>query len=236
MALELLLLMLVNASYLWNHCKIFQLTKNTRLSNASSNCDQLKLHWFNQWLLDVGEGKIGDQMDDIADIQIPDELLVSHESDPIGVIVDSTYPYLLDNSENNYYLNDHVILVPTLVMVNKINEYMSMLLPGDGQKYFSSDSICKGDCDFNRFDELHSIEYLNSLNFSGLPPHRLLLKVGVPIILFRNIDQASGLCNGTCLCVTHLGRSVVGTITLNGSHPNQKVLIPRMNINPSETR
>ncbi|KAM0046532.1 putative DNA helicase Pif1 [Helianthus debilis subsp. tardiflorus] len=34
---------------------------------------------------------------------------------------------------------------------------------------------------------------------SGLPNHRLVLKVGVPVMLLRNIDQQNGLCNGTRL-------------------------------------
>ncbi|KAI9083809.1 hypothetical protein K1719_034277 [Acacia pycnantha] len=56
---------------------------------------------------------------------------------------------------------------------------------------------------------------------SGLPLHILILKVGVPIMLLRNIDQ-SGLCNGTRLRVTHLGNNVIEGLTLNGSNPNRR--------------
>ena len=47
--------------------------------------------------------------------------------------------------------------------------------------------------------DLYGPELLNSINCSGLPPHKLILKVGVPVMLLRNIDQSSGLCNGTRL-------------------------------------
>ncbi|XP_028761935.1 uncharacterized protein LOC114720452 [Neltuma alba] len=68
-------------------------------------------------------------------------------------------------------------------------------------------------------------KFLNTISSFGLPMHKLTLKVGVPIMLLRNIDEASGLCNGTRLRVTHLGKSMIEAITLNGSKPNEKVLI-----------
>ncbi|KAG5549497.1 hypothetical protein RHGRI_014734 [Rhododendron griersonianum] len=45
-------------------------------------------------------------------------------------------------------------------------------------------------------------EYLNSLNLFGLPPFKLDLKVGCPIMLLRNIAPKAGLCNGTQLMIT----------------------------------
>ena len=44
---------------------------------------------------------------------------------------------------------------------------------------------------------LYPQEYLNSLNLSGLPPHKLNLKIGIPIMLLRNVDPQRGHCNGT---------------------------------------
>ena len=85
-------------------------------------------------------------------------------------------------------------------------------------------------------DDLYTPQFLNSIESSGLSPHKLTLKVGVAIILLRNIDQSSGLCNGTRLRVTRIGKHVLEAITLNGSHPNEKVLIHRMSLNPSETK
>nr|KAJ0212964.1 hypothetical protein LSAT_V11C400179690 [Lactuca sativa] len=45
----------------------------------------------------------------------------------------------------------------------------------------------------------YPLEFLNSINVSGLFPHCLQVKVGCPIILLRNIDPANRLCNGNLL-------------------------------------
>jgi len=52
---------------------------------------------------------------------------------------------------------------------------------------------------------MYPTEFLNSLNFSGMPPHKLVLRVGCPIILLRNLT--GGLANGTRLIVKTVGGS-----------------------------
>ncbi|KAL6286502.1 hypothetical protein ACE6H2_010892 [Prunus campanulata] len=42
---------------------------------------------------------------------------------------------------------------------------------------------------------LYQPEFLNSICIGGLPPHKLTLKRGAPIMLLRNIDPKLGLCN-----------------------------------------
>ncbi len=40
------------------------------------------------------------------------------------------------------------------------------------------------------------MEFLNSLDLPGLPPHKLEIAVGAVVILLRNIHSDLGLCNG----------------------------------------
>jgi hypothetical protein len=47
-------------------------------------------------------------------------------------------------------------------------------------------------------------KFFNTITLAGMPPHCLALKVGILIILPRNFNAASGLCNGTRLIIWHL--------------------------------
>lgn len=84
-------------------------------------------------------------------------------------------------------------------IVNYINEYMSAMLPGEERTYISIDSPYSDVMHSDRIDNVHSVEFLNTISSPGLPSHKLNLKVGVPIMLLRNVDQVAGLCNGTRL-------------------------------------
>lgn len=77
-------------------------------------------------------------------------------------------------------------------------------------------------------------ENLNMLKPAGMPPHRLLLKVGAPIILLRNLHKESGLMNGTRLIVRALGSRVIEALIVTGSHAGQVALIPRLNMTSSD--
>jgi len=61
------------------------------------------------------------------------------------------------------------------------------------------------------------------------------LKVGLPIMLLRNIDQAKGLCNGTMLQVIDLKKNVICGAVLTGSNIGDKIFISRMNLIPLDT-
>lgn len=162
--------------------------------------------------------------------------MVDSSSEPIKVIVDAIYHDLFANLMNAKYFTDRAILAPKIELVEEINNYMCSLLPGEPIDYLSCDSICKSSTESGLDESLYTTEFLNSISCSGLPQHKLTLKVGTPIMLLRNIDQSQGLCNGTRLIISRLGKNVLEGITLNGSHPNEKVLLHRMDLNPSESK
>ena len=100
--------------------------------------------------------------------------------------------------------------------------------------YLSSDSISRADGNYDTDNDVFSIEFLNSIRASGVPNHRLVLKVGVPIMMLRNLDQSSGLCNGTRLLVDHLGDHVIQAIVISRSNISYRVFIPRITLTPSD--
>jgi len=78
-------------------------------------------------------------------------------------------------------------------------------------------------------------EFLYSLQTSGIPNHKLKLKVGTPIMLIRNLDQTDGLCNGTRLIITKLGSNVIEAEVVTGPNIGNRTYIPRINMSPSES-
>jgi len=80
-----------------------------------------------------------------------------------------------------------------------------------------------------------TLEFLNSLKTSGLPNHIINLKVGAPIMLLRNLDQAECLCNGSRLIVTKLAKHVIGAKIINARTTGVEIYIPRMSMSPSHS-
>ena len=51
-------------------------------------------------------------------------------------------------------------------------------------------------------------------------------------MLLRNLDTASGACNGTRLIVNNITTRVIDATIINGSHANQRYFIPRIPLSP----
>jgi ATP-dependent DNA helicase PIF1 len=119
-------------------------------------------------------------------------------------------------------------LAATNTDVNAINHAIQEQIAGDSVTYKSIDSVMNADEVVN-----YPIEFLNSLDLPGVPPHKLSLKVGVPIILLRNINPPR-LCNGTRLAVKKLMPNVIEATILNGKSKGEDVLIPRIPIIPTD--
>ncbi|XP_074323688.1 uncharacterized protein LOC141660598 [Apium graveolens] len=108
------------------------------------------------------------------------------------------------------------------------------LAVGDGKETNISPSPDTGNDD-NDFRSAFPVEYLNSINMPCIPKHELKLKVGVVVILMRNLNQIMGLCNGTRMFVKSCRKNSIECEILCGSHVGTKHLIPRIEIIPSDT-
>ncbi|KAK1559467.1 hypothetical protein Q3G72_014806 [Acer saccharum] len=195
---------------------------------------------FTEWVLALGDGKLPtislEGEEDSCWIVIPDDLLIPIFVDPIASIVSSTYPDLINKYKDPEYLRNRGILTPTNQTVDEINSYVLNVIPGEITTYLSSDSICKASGKVFDQDLMFPVEFLNSLKFSGLPNHELHLKIGIPIILLRNINPSVGLCNGTRLIVTQLAPLVIEGKIITGSNIGTKVFIPRIIMTSSDPK
>ncbi|XP_076911901.1 uncharacterized protein LOC143570021 [Bidens hawaiensis] len=225
----------ISSSYLWPTIKVLRLTKNMRLTIGcdSSNIEQTRL--FAKWLLDLGEGKVGGPNDGETEIEIPDDLLIKDSLDPLSDLIEFVYPDILSNYKNKEFFEQRAVLAPTNEVVEQINNRLLEMLPGSEYEYLSSDSVCLDESFGDSFDErLYAPDILNGLNISGLPKHKLVLKVGVPVMLLRNINQKDGLCNGTRLQITSLGERVTKAQIISGTNINDMVFILIIALTPTD--
>ncbi len=222
----------LKSSPLWSDITVLTLTKNMRVHlrmDSSSQTEEARL--FNQFLFRVGHGIEPVHKDRGTDvIQIPSQYVSTAETRI--EFFQEIYPNLSENIGDKEYLSARAILSTKNDMVDKINAEMLDLFPGDiPAPFLSADSVSPDDDPLMVPDEL-----LNSLTPSGLPPHKLYLKVRAPIILLRNLDPAKGACNGTRLTVTQLTARVIEAEIITGSHSGERIYIPRCVMTPSDNK
>ena len=147
-----------------------------------------------EFLLAIGEGRMTvDRTHGEGFVKIPDELLTSRSLDDL---IQKTYG---DDIATADYAN-RAIFTPKNDDVTMINRKMKDLFPGEVHHYKSADTA---EVD-SLSDHVWPTEFLNTLAPNGIPPHELALKVGMPIVLLRNLSPAQGLCNGTRMKIDQL--------------------------------
>lgn len=165
-------------------------------------------------------------------LAVDNKFFMQRTTTPLRQIAGAAYATDVATKSGVQNLTEQAILTPRNETVDEINDYLLSQTQGEGREYLSSDTIAKGDTKGSHYDALYPVEYLNSLEFPGLPKHKLTLKIGAPIMLLRNINQKQGLCNGTRLIVTQLGQRLVEGQIVTGTYVGDKVLLPRIILSP----
>ncbi|GAU47014.1 hypothetical protein TSUD_403240 [Trifolium subterraneum] len=132
----------INSSPLWRFCEVLRLTTNMRLLAGCTDSDIEKRKEFSEWILEIGDGRIGDADDERIMVQIPRDLLKHGSGNPLADIVNSIYPNLLHNMQDPSFFRDRAILAPKNAIVDAVNDYILDLVPGDEKIYLSYDSPC----------------------------------------------------------------------------------------------
>ncbi|CAN1819973.1 ATP-dependent DNA helicase PIF1 [Linum perenne] len=204
--------------------------RNMRLyQSTTSTTEQHEIATFGSWITAIGDGDECSIFGE-AETTIPKEFAATRHGDPITDIVSATYPDILSNYHNPTYLASRAVLAPHHEMVHKINKYLLSQMPSEESTYLSSDYVENANGKLHSMDHDLPVEMLNTLQVAGFPDHEIKLKVGVPIILLRNIDQSAGLCNGTRMIVKVLGQWFIAAEIIAGTNIGESFFLPRMTL------
>jgi hypothetical protein len=234
-------------SSLWPMFKTYTLTENMRIL---ANGEDMALAQWDARLMRIGDGT-EPTIADTDYILLPPSMTMEIDATTSESLdasraqaIDWVFPHLAAEAERfddedtraDYcaYLSGRAILAPTNNAVDELNAACMGELQTEEQVFLSADTVINDDqaAEF-------PVEFLNSMRTSGMPPHRLGLKPGCPLMLLRNLSKKIGLCNGTRLIF--LGRAGVSGFLLkcrilSGEHKGNIVLIPRILTQPSDMR
>ncbi|GFW40734.1 ATP-dependent DNA helicase [Trichonephila clavipes] len=165
----------LKTSFLWPHIKVDSLRINVRVHLQHD----LRAEFFSKLLIDIGDGKIKEVE---GRINIPESL-----GNIVGDLITLTEricPHIHQiGIDCSSWLKERAILTPTNDSANNINNFMLNKLTNKHAQYDSVDSVMEAE------DAVpYPMEFLNTLNPPGIPPHVLNLKIGVPIMVLCNLN------------------------------------------------
>jgi len=206
----------ISRSYLWEHiCKMTLIT-NERVMRVSSNTEYCK------YLLSIGEGSATPYQSIKDSVKLLPNLVCMSPK------LDDFIKWVFPNPDN--FDSSSAILSPWNDEVDTVNLLCLDRMMGTSIQLNSSDVL---------IDEkelfLYPVEFLNSLRPQGLPSHSIMLKLGCPIMLIRNLNPQKGLCNGTRLIVTYASKHLIKATIQNGTHIGDEAWIPRVRLSTSES-
>ena len=110
--------------------------------------------------------------------------------------IEAIYPALLTHYTEIIWLSEQCILAPLNETIYSLIAKLVVQLPGECMEYIDT---VPDETIATQFP----VEFLNTLEISGLPSHHLLLKVGAPIIILQSLDPPK-ITNGTRCIITDL--------------------------------
>ena len=142
-------------------------------------------------------------------VRLPDALCLPPEARTLESLVGSIFGE--GRWDDTEWMTGRAVLAARNDEVDHVNDVVSQLFsrrfPANepAEELLSSDNV---DAEEEQ-GGAYPVEYLKSLNPSGLPPHKLCLRKGMPVILLRNLNGARGLANGIRLIVRGVSRHVL---------------------------
>lgn len=208
----------LKASPIWTKVETLQLRTNMRAHLGGSDSE------FPSKLLQIGDGTAENDDGFITVDKNLGEIVRSVED-----LISKVYPDISDLTEKPFtWLCERTILTPRNSTAEEINDIILGKFEGDIKEYRALDTAIE---DSQSVD--FPTEFLNSINPTGFPPYKLRLKIGVPIMLLRNLNPPR-LCNGTRLQVKVMRDNVIEATILTGPGKGEPAFIPRIPMIPTD--
>ena len=200
---------------------------------ASNPAKSRTLEQWGRDLLMIGNGSANHQSDDDAAdefiTRVPDILKMQpvRTVDDVRHMINSTFGDLSELSSLNAYdlaaqpAMHSAILCPMHESVDYINATCLDMWNGDAQVKHAVDQYTSPNDAYTI-----TLEQLNARTPRGSPPQRLELKVGMPLIMLRNMT--ADLMNGTRLLLLEIRQYVLKCSVLTGGGAGKEVYIPRI--------
>lgn len=216
-------------SYLWNDTDEFKLTVNMRLRRGIDTIGENEdAGGFARWLLALGSGELQEQT--VGKVELRHVTGTSVKPGTIfwsPVIRDF---YVSANGlirrgaweQLGLYYGGRAIITPLNRTIDHLNGLILEGIEGRTEMFTSIDRIDEEN------EEHVTADVLNTFDFSGFPQHTLKLKVGCMVVLLRNLNLASGLCNGTRLLITAISAHALQCLFVNGAKSGLSLSLPMM--------
>ncbi|PIA26326.1 hypothetical protein AQUCO_09500057v1, partial [Aquilegia coerulea] len=161
-------------SHLWSGVRLLTLVKNMRLN--SNDTENVK---FADYLIEIGTNPK-------EDVELPSEIKRCKSTMDLLFKV---YPNLnVEEVATETYLQERSILSARNDDVSTLNELAINHFPGELHEYLAADKAIEDDQPIENRGNSISNENMQALDPLSLPPFKLQLKVGCPIMLLRNLQ------------------------------------------------
>ena len=207
------------SSPLWSRIRsnVLKLEKNMRVGSDAE--DQV----FASWLRNLSTGSLNIENDNVL---LPEKILCQKHA--IEDLIAHVYPNIENIQPSSYFLQ-RCILAPRNSEMGDINANVLSLFPGEEHDMWAVDHALDPETLIEK-DADYSPEVLHSFTPSGFPAARLVLKIGCPVMILRNLQPREGVCNGSRGIVTRISTRILEVQLFNGA----TVLVPRIKLISSD--
>ena len=131
----------------------------------------------------------------------------------------------LDTAHDNpEFFRSRAILTSFNEVATEMNSELLHCMHGEEHLRFAENTADVEDPTLQEY----STESLQDIRLADLLLSTLKLKIGAPVMLLRNLDQANRLNNGSCMIVSHIGQRVIAGHLQGGDHNGELQIIPRI--------